>query len=102
MHLSLTLIIPHLWPASLLAQEAACPDPDDPSRAEQPELERSYSSVSRPLPGLLHTSLVYNRAFSIMSHVPVATVGSLYERDERWLLGSESCFFVELLIGSQS
>ena len=82
-HLSLTFIIPHLWPASLLlhsSQEAACPDPDAPLRAEQPELERSYGSVSRPLPGLLQLWLVYNRAFSIVSHVPVATVGSLYER----------------------
>jgi hypothetical protein len=56
------------------------PDPDARSRAEQPELEWSYAAVSRPLPRLLHTSLVYHRTFSIMSHVPVATVGSLYER----------------------
>eukprot|EP00964_Phaeocystis_antarctica_P080687 scaffold50399_cov86-Phaeocystis_antarctica.AAC.4 len=54
-------------------------DPDAPSRAEQPELERSYAAVSRPLPGVLLISLVYNRAFSVVSHVPVATVGSSYE-----------------------
>jgi len=68
-----------LWWMSRRDQEAACPDPDAPSRAEHQGLERSYAAVSRPLSGLLLTSLVYNRTFSMVSHVPVATVGSSYE-----------------------
>ena len=84
------------------SQEAACPDPDARSRAEQPELERSYVAVSPPLPGMLHIPLVYIRAFALVSHVSVATVFSLYE-DEGcgWPVGQESCLFVQLVIGSR-
>ena len=77
-----------------------CPDLDARSRAEQPELERSYVAVSPPLPGMLHIPLVYIRAFALVSHVSVATVFSLYE-DEGWPVGRESCLFVQLVIGSR-
>jgi len=76
------------------------PLPDARSRAEQPELERSYVAVSPPLPGMLHIPLVYIRAFALVSHVSVATVFSLYE-DEGWPVGRESCLFVQLVIGSR-
>ena len=58
MHLSLTFIIPHLWPTSRSSQEAACPDPDAPSRAEHQGLERSYAAVSRLL-STASVSIVY-------------------------------------------
>ena len=78
------------------SQEAACPDPDARSRAEQPELEWSYVAVSPPLPGMLLIPLVYIRAFALVSHVSVATVFSLYEDEGRpWAaVRPESCHLV--------
>ena len=80
LHLPLTLIITHLkYVPRRCSQEAAKPDPDARWRAEQPELERSYLFVFRPLLGMPYRSLRCVSVFAFISHVSVATVVSLYE-----------------------
>ena len=64
---------------SVCSQEAAKPDPDARWRAEQPELERSYLFVFRPLLGMPYRSLQCVSVFAFISHVSVAAVVSLYE-----------------------
>ena len=76
---SVTPPVPFSIPWRRCSQEAAKPDPDARWRAEQPELERSYLFVFRPLLGMPYRSLRCVSVFAFISHVSVATVVSLYE-----------------------